>query len=138
MAMAMTPILMYYGPSQASDTDDDEASKGRVVWVRSGETVPFAGYLLDKDAGAYQTARLRLIEGKLEIAVSELRLVAQEGLRAGRALEICKRDGEILRTVIDAHEEEEEDIGTQVVWGVAGFGVGLAAGLVVLFVGGSD
>ena len=136
MAMAMSPILMYSASSGASDTEGEEgASKGRVVWVRSGEVAPFSGYLLDKDAGAYQTARLRLVEGKLEIAINELRLLSSESLKAGRALEVCESEGAILRSVIDAQEDDGADVGSQVVWGVAGFGVGVAAGLIVLFVG---
>ena len=137
MAVAMSPILMYCATCAGNDPGGAAADelRGRVVWVKGGERAPFAGYLLDKHAGAYQTARLKLIEGKLEVAIHELKLLSTKSLKAGRALELCKQEGAVLRRVIEAQGEGGEDVGGQIVWGVAGFGVGLAAGLIVLFVG---
>ena len=103
------------------------------MWITGGEPAPFAGYLLDKQAGAYHTARLRLIEGRLELALSELSILNEHTIKAGQALELCTSESKALRAVIDERGEVDER-GAVVVWGVAGFGVGLAAGLVVLFV----
>jgi hypothetical protein len=98
-----------------------------VMWLKAGEAAPWGGYLLDKEAGARQVAKLKLLEDRLTLAVDELKVLQEVSDKAARELARCEGHVELLNQAFEGQEPFEAGF----VWGVAGLGLGVITGAVV-------
>jgi hypothetical protein len=98
-----------------------------VMWLNKGEAAPWGGYLLNKEAGARQVAKIKLLEDRLKLAVDELQVIGEVSEKAARELKRCDEHVELLTNNLEAQEPFEAGL----VWGIAGLGIGIIGGAVV-------